>query len=57
MTGGNLWTLPIGDDGTYTVTIYGASNRPIAYTGSGPLAVRCWQRDNLANVSRLVTGS
>jgi hypothetical protein len=54
---GNLWTVPIGDDGDYLVTIFGSNNLPIAYTGSEPLAVQLWQGEGLAGVPGVLTAS
>lgn len=57
MSQGNLWTVPVGDDGDYLVGIVGSNNQPIAYTGDEPLAVQLWQGEDLASVGGVLGAS
>jgi hypothetical protein len=57
MSGPNLWTAAVGTNSKMDVDLYSASNQPIAYAGTEPLAVQCWHGDDTLNVPGLVTAS
>lgn len=53
----NLWTVPVGVDADFMVSIVGSDGRPVEFTGDEPITVVVWQGDDAAPTPGLVTAT